>query len=221
MTSTSPNPTPPVAERIRALVLDARAHDVARARDGLADPDPAVRSAALGALAGAGQLGESVLRRAFADAAPAVRRRAAELSARVDGEGIAAHLTTLLHDDEPLVAEAAAWALGERGTGYGGVGAAELAGLMTTAGAHGAAIVREAAVAALGALGDPAALPVIIDAIADVVTVRRRAVIALAPYDGPAVHAALARARSDRDWQVRNAAEDLYALISAPEVERP
>jgi hypothetical protein len=34
-------------------------------------------------------------------------------------------------------------------------------------------------------------------------------VIALAPFAGPEVDAALARALEDRDWQVRQAAEDL------------
>jgi len=38
--------------------------------------------------------------------------------------------------------------------------------------------------------------------------VRRRAVIALAPFEGPEVDAALEAARTDRDWQVRQAAED-------------
>jgi hypothetical protein len=41
--------------------------------------------------------------------------------------------------------------------------------------------------------------------------VRRRAVLALAPFDGPAVDAAVAAALEDRDWQVRQAAEDLRA----------
>ena len=40
---------------------------------------------------------------------------------------------------------------------------------------------------------------------------RRRATIALAPFDGPEVDEALARALADRDWQVRQAAEDLTA----------
>ena len=39
--------------------------------------------------------------------------------------------------------------------------------------------------------------------------VRRRAVLALAPFDGPDVDAALQAALADRDWQVRQAAEDL------------
>jgi hypothetical protein len=39
--------------------------------------------------------------------------------------------------------------------------------------------------------------------------VRRRAVLALAPFDGDEVEAAIDRALIDRDWQVRQAAEDL------------
>ena len=74
---------------------------------------------------------------------------------------------------------------------------------------HDDALVREAAVAALGALGDPAGLPAVLAAAGDKATVRRRAVLALAPFDGPEVDAALARATEDRDWQVRQAAEDL------------
>jgi HEAT repeat protein len=74
---------------------------------------------------------------------------------------------------------------------------------------HPDALVREAAVAALGAIGDPAGLPSILAALDDKATVRRRAVLALAPFDGPEVDAALATARDDRDWQVRQAAEDL------------
>jgi hypothetical protein len=34
-------------------------------------------------------------------------------------------------------------------------------------------------------------------------------VLALAPFTGPDVDAAIAHARDDRDWQVRQAAEDL------------
>ena len=65
-----------------------------------------------------------------------------------------------------------------------------------------------AAVAALGAVG--AGLPAILAALAeDKATVRRRAVLALAPFDGPEVDRALHRAAQDRDWQVRQAAEDL------------
>ena len=68
---------------------------------------------------------------------------------------------------------------------------------------HDDALVREAAVAALGAIGDPAGIPAILAATGDKATVRRRAIIALAPFDGPEVDEALARASVDRDWQVR------------------
>ena len=70
-------------------------------------------------------------------------------------------------------------------------------------------LVREAAVAALGAIGDPAAVDVIIAATSDKPAVRRRAVLALAPFEGDHVDAAIDRALKDRDWQVRQAAEDL------------
>ena len=71
--------------------------------------------------------------------------------------------------------------------------------------------MREAAVAALGALGDEAGLPAILTATQDKPAVRRRAVLALAPFQGPDVDAALQRALNDHDWQVRQAAEDLLA----------
>ena len=71
------------------------------------------------------------------------------------------------------------------------------------------AMVREAAVAALGAIGDDRGLPAILAGCVDKAAVRRRAVLALAPFDGPQVEAALAAALEDRDWQVRQAAEDL------------
>jgi len=63
-------------------------------------------------------------------------------------------------------------------------------------------------VAALGAIGDPAGLPAILAALEDRPAVRRRAVIALAPFEGREVQEALERALGDRDWQVRQAAED-------------
>jgi HEAT repeat protein len=49
--------------------------------------------------------------------------------------------------------------------------------------------------------------------------VRRRAVISLAPFDSPDVTAALRAALSDRDWQVRQAAEDLLAAAGLSDSE--
>ena len=70
-------------------------------------------------------------------------------------------------------------------------------------------LVREAAAAALGAIGDERGLPAILAACDDKPQVRRRAVLALAPFGGDEVAAAIERAANDRDWQVRQAAEDL------------
>jgi len=64
-------------------------------------------------------------------------------------------------------------------------------------------------VAALGAIGDERGVQTIIDATHDKPAVRRRAVLALAPFTGIEVEAAIDRALTDRDWQVRQAAEDL------------
>jgi HEAT repeat protein len=103
------------------------------------------------------------------------------------------------------VVEAAAWASGERQPPEPGIVTA-LARLATD---HDDPLCREAAVAALGSIGDPAGLPAILTATSDRPAIRRRAVLALAPFDGPDVEAALRRALHDRDWQVRQAAEDL------------
>jgi HEAT repeat protein len=110
----------------------------------------------------------------------------------------------LLADLDPTVGEVAAWASGEREPAERGV----VPVLIELATGHEDALVREAAVAALGALGDEQGLPAILAATRDKATVRRRAVIALAPFEGREVETALAAARLDRDWQVRQAAED-------------
>jgi HEAT repeat protein len=112
----------------------------------------------------------------------------------------------MLDDPDVTVVEAAAWALGETVIAPAPVAVAALAKVVT---GHGDPLAREAAVAALGAIGDADGLPAVLSACDDKPAVRRRAVLALAPFGGPDVDAALARARDDRDWQVRQAAEDL------------
>ncbi|HEX7132635.1 MAG TPA: HEAT repeat domain-containing protein [Iamia sp.] len=191
----------------RAAVAEAgHRGDVATARAALADTDPAVRATALGALRRAGALGADDLAAAVADASAVVRRRAAEeVAALADFGGIAGvSLLGLLDDADPTVVEVAAWAAGEREPPEPGA----VDRLTALATGHDDALVREAAVAALGAIGDPAGLPAVLTATGDKATVRRRAVIALAPFEGPEVDAALQRALDDRDWQVRQAAED-------------
>ena len=191
-------------DRRRAVALAGHTGDEATARAALSDPDPGVRATALGALERLGALGDDELVAALADPHPTVRRRACEVAAgRPGDEGPS--LLTALADTDASVVEVAAWACGEREPAEPGAVAA-LAALTT---GHDDALVREAAVAALGAIGDETGLPAILAATADKATVRRRAVLALAPFEGEAVDAALARAREDRDWQVRQAAEDL------------
>ncbi len=137
-----------------------------------------------------------------------MRRRAAELAPVLPADArIAPRLVVTLDDPDVTVVEAAAWALGELGDTAREAGAVlALADVVRT---HDDALAREAAVAALGALGDDAALPVILDACHDKPAVRRRAVLALAPFEGAEVDAAIEAALTDRDWQVRQAAEDL------------
>lgn len=195
------------ASRRRAAAVAGHRGDVATARQLLADPDAGVRATALGALARLEALTPEDLTEAVGDTDPAVRRRAAEVVAELTGGGPAAEVAIvgLLDDADATVVETAAWASGERTEPEPGA-VARLAELATQA---DDALVREAAVAALGSLGDPAGLEAILAATTDKATVRRRAVLALAPFEGAEVDAALERARSDRDWQVRQAAEDL------------
>ena len=174
------------------------------ARAALTDEEPDVRATALEALRRAGDLQADDVAAACADPSPVVRRRAAEVAAAAPA-GARASLLGLLADEDATVVEVAAWASGELDPPEDGA-VAILAALAT---GHEDALVREAAVAALGAIGDEAGLPAILAAGRDKPAVRRRAVIALASFDGPEVDAALERAREDRDRQVRQAAEDL------------
>lgn len=105
------------------------------------------------------------------------------------------------------MAEGAAWALGELGIEVAGPDAVRR--LAQAARSHDDPLVREAAVAALGALGDPAGLDAVLAGCADKPAIRRRAVLALAAFEGPEVDAALQKALEDKDWQTRQAAEDL------------
>jgi HEAT repeat protein len=187
--------------RRRAAAIAGHAGDEAGARALLADPDAAVRATALGALGRLGRAGVADVEAALADPSPEVRRRACRVAAGVAG----VDLVAMLDDLDAGVVEVAAWALGERAGASGAI----VARLSAVATSHDDPLCREAAVAALGAVGDERGLPAILSATKDKPAIRRRAVIALAPFEGPQVDAALDAAMSDRDWQVRQAAEDL------------
>ena len=94
-------------------------------------------------------------------------------------------MTDALADPDPLVVVGAAWYLGER---RHRAGRARLARRRPT---HADTRCREAAVAALGAIGDPAGLEAVLDALGDKPAVRRRAAVALAGFDDPRVEPAL------------------------------
>jgi HEAT repeat protein len=172
------------------------------------DPSPRVRAAALGALVRGARRADA--RDAWLHAATGddvdVRRRAAELAPALGRQVPERALLALLADDA-LVAEAAAFALGERTS----LSRRGLDALITAATNHDDPLVRESAVAALGARGDERGLPAILHACDDRPAIRRRAVLALAAFEGAAVDTALRAALDDKDWQVRQAAEDLLA----------
>jgi HEAT repeat protein len=192
--------------RRREVTLAGHRGDQGAARRGLADGDPGVRAAALGALARLGALTTDDLVVALADESPAVRRRAVEAALEVKGKGsrsvLPAALTRALADPDPLVAVGAAWFVGERRR-------ADAVPALVALATHDDARCREAAVAALGAIGDPAGLDAVLAALDDRPTVRRRATVALAGFDDPRTEPALRQAASDRDWQVRQAADEL------------
>jgi len=186
--------------------------DADTARAGLRSDDAAVRATALGALQRLGRLDADDVRTALHDDDPGVRRRAAEVAARhrdVD-------LVGALADSDVRVVEMAAWACGEHESDRREV----VEALIVLAGTAEEPLVREAAVAALGAIGDPRGVPAIIAACSDKPAVRRRAVLALAPFDGDDVDATVERALSDRDWQVRQAAEDLRRVTAGDDDRR-
>ena len=191
---------PDVGDRGRAAIA-GHTGDEPLARSLLGSADPSVQATALGALDRMGRLTDGDVVGALADESPVVRHRAVALAT----DRLAIALVPLLADGDAGVVEQAAWACGERQPAEPGA----VAALAEVAVEHDDALAREAAVAALGAIGDEAGLPAILHATADKPAVRRRAILALAPFAGPDVDAALQRALTDRDWQVRQAAEDL------------
>jgi HEAT repeat protein len=149
---------------------------------------------------------------ATADADSSVRQRALRLLIGLNadlGVDVESLLLTHLPDPDDGVTEVAAFVAGEIFEAPAASSPPVVAALSGIATTHSDALCRESAVAALGAIGDPSGLPAVLAGCADRATVRRRAVLALAAFDGPEVEATLERLTTDRDLQVRQAAEDL------------
>lgn len=189
------------AELRRDVVIAGHTGDVEKVQRALDHDEPSVREAAYGAMARLGLFTTDLATTGSTDAHARVRGRVAELCAELPEFDLA----PLLKDADPMVVEMAAWSCGEHESPLPHI----VPLLAELCGSHDEALVREAAAAALGAIGDERGLPAILKACSDKPTVRRRAVLALAPFDGPEVEAALKTALDDRDWQVRQAAEDL------------
>jgi HEAT repeat protein len=187
--------------RWREIAVAGHTGDEAAARGALADSDPVVRELGLGALLRLEALTDDHLCDALGDEAPSVRRRAAMIA----GHRPSVSLAVVLRDPDITVVEAAAWACGEQELVDDDV----LETLIDLGVTSGDALIREACTAALGAIGDPRGVATILHGCLDKPAIRRRAVLALAPFDGPEVDAALQAALADRDWQVRQAAEDV------------
>ncbi|MFV1989668.1 MAG: HEAT repeat domain-containing protein [Acidimicrobiales bacterium] len=191
--------SPENARRLEAAVAGYTAESK-MARDLVNHPNAKVRASSLRALDRLGALSDDQISEGLADEARLVRMTSAELAAHYPN----LDLVMSLNDEDPGVVEVAAWSIGEHEIAE----ALRIDALIEVSRDHESALCREAAVAALGAIGDERGLEAILAATKDRATVRRRAIISLAPFSGAAVDEALNRAKDDRDFQVRQAAED-------------
>lgn len=187
-------------ERRKAAAMAGFTGDSKAIAAALDDPDHHVRAAGLRSALRLDQLSNESLEMALRDPHPHVRMTALELAAALPHPPIGALLT----DRDARVIEQAAWACGERPHDP-----PTTARLVDLAQCHDDALVREAAVASLGAIGHDDGLVAVLAACEDKPAVRRRAVLALAAFDGPEVDDAWERARLDRDRQVRDAVDEL------------
>ena len=192
----------------RAAAVAGHLGDASTARSLAAHDDESVRATAFGALARLGSLTDTDLASILADTSAEVRRRSAEwvIQQKMPATVAHKHLIVLMTDRDAMCVETACWAIGELTPPE-----AESTAAVIRATEHTDPLVREAAVAALGAVGDQAGLEAILRCTTDKPAIRRRAILALAPFEGNEVEAALRTATQDRDWQVRQAAEDLLA----------
>ena len=169
---------------------------------GLDASDAAIRRIAVGAVSAHPHLLSRILAMLRDDPAPLVRRECAEVAGRLGADAVAA-LEAALEDPSAEVREAATNALGEI------AGSESVQRLIEVAtDEEEDRLVREAAVASLGAIGDERARPVLLTLLGSAPPqVRRRCVPALSVFDGDDIEAALREAAKDRNPMVREAAE--------------
>ena len=188
-------------ENRRKAVLAGHSGDYELANSLLTDDDPKVRGAALSSLEKLEMLSGEILEKSVYDPSPEVRKRAVELLAKRPEE----IPLDILNDEDYLVVETACWAIGEKENPSLDL----INKLCLIADSHEEQLCREAAVAALGSIGSPLGLETVLAALNDKPAIRRRAAIALAAFEDPKVDEALKKSLDDRDWQVRQIAEDL------------
>ena len=164
--------------------------------------DPANRRIAVGSSLHHPHLFRRLAEMMLTDQDGIVRRECVEVIG-LSGTGDPELLARALQDSVPEVREAAATALGE----LAAPASVEILIEHATDESEDK-LVREAAVAALGAIGDERAVPVLLGLIASgPPQIRRRCVPALSVFDGDHIEAALRRAASDKNPMVREAAE--------------
>lgn len=196
-------------ERIGAAIA-GHDGDESKARALLAASDVVTRRIALGALDRIGSLTASELQSALEDPSGSVRRRAVEIAAKRSDVDI----EICLMDSDPAVAEATAFAIGEREE------SSAIPSLLQMAANHEDPLCRESAVASLGALATGAhgdrkeILGCLLGAMTDKPQIRRRAVLGLFQFDEPVAREALSKALSDKDRQVRAVTGDLLGVVT-------
>jgi len=171
----------------------------------LHSPEARHRVLALRGLVRLSLMTTALWREVLADSDVDVRRDALQqlAHATLEDTGVLDDVIVMLAEEDALVVDAAAFALGEH------LYVAAVLPLCATATEHEDARCRESAIASLGAIGDDRARATIIAALRDKPPIRRRAVVALANFEGPDIDAALEEAGEDKDWQVRSAVAQL------------
>ena len=205
-------PSKEVAERRRRAILARHENselDESEIIGFLNDTAAVVREAALATVVKLNLDAEKHIVNAFNDDDHGVRKRAIELVIDLsDNQDYISKILVLLDDSSTFVVETVCWVIGEIGNNYENV-AEVVSKVSQIALNHDDSLCREAAVACLGSLGHIDGLATLLRVLDDKPNVRRRATLALAPFEGPEVEEALKRKLKDRDLQTRQAAEDL------------